>query len=306
MTARRVSRRVSPAALGVLLTVAASAPHVARADDAACIAASEAEATLQKQVKFHEALKQLALCADPSCPVDVKTECSERIVAINAAMPTLVLAAADESGNDLVAVTVTLDGAPLATTLDGRALAIDPGSHELRFEAAGKPPLDRSIVLRQGEKDRHLSVVLGVPKAAEPLASPAVRGEPSGSAWSSNRTLALVSGGVGLVGLGVGAAFGLTAMSDWSTAKGDCNATSCSTASRVRGESARDSAVTAGDVSTAAFIVGAAGLAGGVVLWLTAPRGDEQKPPAAATSRLRLEPMMGPRGGGMTMTGSFQ
>jgi hypothetical protein len=285
-------------------------PSRARADDAACIAASETEATLQKHVKFHEALKQLAVCADPSCPAEVTAECTQRIARINAAMPTVILAAADEKGNDLVAVNVALDGAELTGTLDGRALSIDPGSHVLRFEAPGKAPLEKTLVLLEAEKDRHFNVVLGPPGAAltattSPGESASVTETPPGS-WSTRKTLAIVAGGVGLVGVGVGAAFGLTAISDWSAAKNDCNTTSCSSASRVRGEAEHDSAVTAGNVSTVSFVVGAAGLAGGALLWLLSPSGEHSRPASASSSAFRFEPTMTTRGGGMTMTGSFE
>jgi hypothetical protein len=135
-------------------------PSKARADDASCIAASETETTLQKHVRFHEALKQLVLCADPSCPAEVTAECTQRIAHINAAMPTVILAAVDEKGNDLVAVHVTLDGALLTTTLDGGALSIDPGRHVLGFEAPGKATVEKAVVLLEAEKDRHFNVVL--------------------------------------------------------------------------------------------------------------------------------------------------
>src|SRR5580698_10380207 len=131
--------------LGSLLFVAttalavAAAPRPARADDNACFAASEAEIGLRKQGKLRDAIKQLTVCADPKCPAEVSTECGRRIQALNAALPTIILTANDGKGNDVTAVTVTLDGAPLTQKLDGLAVAIDPGSHTLHFESAGNP-----------------------------------------------------------------------------------------------------------------------------------------------------------------------
>jgi hypothetical protein len=54
---------------------------------------------------------------------------------------------------------------------------------------------------------------------------------------------------------------------------------SCSDARGVR---AMDSAIRAGNVSTVAFVIGAVGLAGSAVLWLTAPEHD------ASAARTRL------------------
>ncbi|HLK37289.1 MAG TPA: hypothetical protein VKU41_11095, partial [Polyangiaceae bacterium] len=138
----------------------------ARADDAACVAATETSLGLRKQGKLHQALKELAACAEPSCPAEIKTECSRRIAEIDDAMPTLILAAKDGTGNDLTAVAVSMDGAPLVGMLDGRAIAIDPGEHSFRFEAAGQPALDKNFVVREGEKDRRETVVIGPPAPA--------------------------------------------------------------------------------------------------------------------------------------------
>src|SRR5579872_4668504 len=102
------------------------APAVARADDTACIAASEQELTLRQQGKLHDALKQLAACADASCPDEVKAECTRRVAEVDAAMPTLVVVAQDGAGNDLSDVRVSVDGAPLLASLDGRPVSLDP------------------------------------------------------------------------------------------------------------------------------------------------------------------------------------
>jgi hypothetical protein len=288
----------------LVLGLLGGAPRVAHADEAACIAASEQEISLHKDKKFRAALDQLALCSAATCPPDISGECARRIQALNAAMPTLVLAATDPAGNDLVGVTVTLDGAPLPDALGGRAVPVDPGSHTLHFEAAGKPPVDKTIVAREGEKDRRVAVVIGASAnaaTAAPQASPAEQA----STWSTQKTLALVAGGVGLVGIGLGAGFGAAALSDWSTEQNDCKSKqSCTNPSGA--ESAHSSVETAGAVSTAGFIVGGVGLAAGAVLWFTAPRNPEKgAPPASGTATLRVLPLVGPRAEGLGLWGRF-
>jgi hypothetical protein len=310
-----LSPRAGRLTVWTLLAATTLVPKLARADDAACIAASEAEATLQKQVKYRDALKQLAICADPACPVDVKVECADRITRINAAMPTLVLTATDETGADLIAVEVSLDGAPFVTTLDGHSLAIDPGNHLLRFQAPGKESVEKPLVVREGEKDRHLAVVLAPTGFVVPVAAtsstPGAAPSPA-SSWSTAKTLALVTGGVGLVGIGLGAGFGLAASSDWSAAKNECSAGSCPSASRAHAQSDHDSATTAGNVSTGAFIVGAAGLVGGVVLWFTAPRSESHAAPKGAPDKdeagtaFHFVPLVGTQSAGLMVVGSFQ
>lgn len=152
-------RRLSSACV-VIAFLCAPAVARAAADADACIAASESEIGLRKDERLRAALEKLAICAAPTCPQEVREECGRRAVALNAVLPSLVVAATDEAGNDLAAVIVTVDGAPFATALDGRPLPIDPGSHVLRLEAAGHPVVEKTIVVREGERERRIGVVL--------------------------------------------------------------------------------------------------------------------------------------------------
>jgi hypothetical protein len=82
--------------------------------------------------------------------------------------------------------------------------------------------------------------------------------------------MAVVSGGVGVVGVALGAVFGAIASAKWSQAKSDCGA-GC--APDAPAQSEKSSASTLATLSTVGFVVGGAGLAGGVVLWFVAPSG---------------------------------
>jgi hypothetical protein len=260
----------------------------ALADDAACIAASEGALTLRQHGQLHEALKQLAVCADTACPGEVKAECSRRIEEVTALMPTLILAAKDGSGNDLYDVKVSLDGAPLATALDGRPLSVDPGEHLFVFEQTGQAPVEKRLVLREGDHDRREAVVIGQPPPPV-LPPPPPPAKPSW--WTTQRTLAVIGGGLGLVGVGLGTSWGLYAISSQNLEKSNCSsASSCAKPAQavVDYNSARDNA-TASDVS---FIAGAAFLAAGAVLWFTAPS-------------VSVTPAVGSHGGGLSLGGSF-
>jgi len=294
--ARQSLRSYLPPLVSAVLVASLTTVTPARADDATCYAASEREINLRKEGKLREARDQLVICAAPTCPADVSAECGRRIGVLNAALPTVILSATDASGNDALAVTVAIDGAPFATKLDGLALPIDPGSHTLTFTIAGKPPIDKTVLIREGEKDRHINVALAAPAQSSPP-----------SRWTTQKTLALASAGVGVVGLGVGTAFGVIAGSDASTAKNDCPAATCTVAGRVSALSEHSSATTAGNVSTALFIVGGVGVAAGVVLWLTSPTAEKPPPATApAVSRLHLTPSFTPLGGSMMLSGDFQ
>jgi hypothetical protein len=305
MTATRL--RSSIVALAIVTGGGAFA-SVAAADDAACIAASEQEITLRKQGKLHAALSQLAACADAACPAEVKAHCAQEIDAIGSVMPTVVFAAKDGGGNDLFSVKVTMDGAPLVEALDGRPVAVDPGEHTFRFEMAGQPPVDRKLVIREGEKNRNESVVLG---PAAVVAPPPPRVPPSPapapSTWSTPKTLAVVSGGVGVVGVGLGIVFGLYASSAQSREKSDCPSAGC--VGLAQSTEDYDTAKKDATGSTIAFVAGGVLLAGGVVLWLTAPKGagasSDKGAPPVSVGGIRLSPAMIGSGGGLVLGGDF-
>jgi hypothetical protein len=289
-TRSRVSRLA--VATAVLLGTTFAAARVASADEAACVDASEASLGLRKAGKLHEALEQLAVCAAPACSTEVRQECAQRVEAINAAIPTVIFGAKDGAGNDLSAVSVTMDGAPLAAALDGRPMSFDPGPHTFRFETAGAPAVEKHLVLREGERDRQETVILG----AVPLPSSAPP-----PFWTSRRVIALSGAAVGVAGIAVGAVLGGYALAAKNDEAADCSLSSCKMPRQ-----ANEDYTTAGHNatgSTVAFIVGGALVAGGAVLWFTAPRSS---PAASSTSaRLGLSPWFAAGNAGLTLTGSL-
>ena len=289
----RFSRRTGglrPLAVLAVLAGLAAVPRAARADDAACIAASENELSVRKQGKVRAAITLLVVCAAPTCPDEIKGECGRRLIELNAALPTIVVRATDAAGNDLSGVTVSLDGAPLV--LDGRPVPADPGNHKLRFEATGKPPVDKTVLLTEGEKDRRITVVVGDV------------GEPSGGAQPSGggtvRLAGFAVGGAGVVGVVIGSVHGGLAISKSSSAKGECNGPggSCTGNTNVSATHDMQTAGTFADASTGLFIAGGALAATGVVLFLTGG-------PKKQTTGVRWTPTVLAHGGAMGLTGAW-
>jgi hypothetical protein len=249
-------------------TAIAAAPNASE-----CAVAAEKSLTLRKQHQLRAARSELLVCASPSCPDVIRDECSRRMTEVNRAMPTIVFEARDEGGRDLSAVTVTMDGAKLADKLDGSAIAIEPGEHAFTFESASRPAVQRSFVLREGEKDRREQIVLVLPATSTTTTttttpSVLVAVEPP-KPPKTQRTIALGVGVAGLASLLAGVAFGAVAAVDWSHAQTDCGA-GCGPTSKAQGE--RSDALGAATVANVTLIVGGVFLATSVVLWLTAPR----------------------------------
>jgi hypothetical protein len=132
-----------------------------------CIAASEESQALRKDSKLLDARKQAMICIAASCPQMVRDDCTQRILELDNVTPTLVFDAEGEDGADLADVVVTVDGKVLVEKLDGTPLLVDPGPHEFTFQAAGKPSVAKRLVVKEGEKGRRETILLGAPRSAK-------------------------------------------------------------------------------------------------------------------------------------------
>lgn len=290
------------AVLALIGAAVSVAPPVMASDPAIgdCLLAAEASLKLRGEHKLRLTRTQLLVCSSPSCPSEVRQECMKRIDEVNAAAPTIVLAVKNGAGKELATVKVTVDGQVIADHLDGSALSVDPGAHEFTFESAGMPPLTETIILHEGEKDRRETVLLGGGTGAPSPSAAPTQGDESepastshASSGSTQRTIGLVTGGVGVAGLAVGTVFGILASSSWSSAKKDCPGFAGCT-SQATDE--RSTAITDATVSTVGFIAGGVLAATGVVLYLTAPKSE-----ATRVGRIGIEA----RPGGLAIHGEF-
>lgn len=131
---------------------------------------------------------------------------------------------------------------------------------------------------------------VGVTTTKKPKAPPA----PS----SSRKTLGIAFTGVGAGVLVGGFVVGALAQSKWSDAKDACGgSTTCTTQEDLdRANVLADSARTRGNISTALVIAGGAVAAGGLVLWLTAPKQERA---------VALAPGAGSATAGLSLVGHF-
>jgi hypothetical protein len=213
---------------------------------------------------------------------------------VNLAIPTIIFDARDSTGKDLISVRVSMESEVLAERLEGTALSVDPGVHTFTFEAAGHTPVQKQVVVHQGEKDRREVVAVfeaeTAPGSAEkPTEKPAEKPtetaaekptekpaeKPTEKAAETTgrgtqKTLALVAGGVGVVGLVVGGVATGVFFSKESTARSVCPNTTCPTQSGIDDWNAASSAGTA---TVVGFVVAGVGLATGAILWFTATPG---------------------------------
>lgn len=220
-----------------------------------CVAANDAAQDLRRAGWLRESREKLALCVSTSCPGPVREDCAQRISEVDAAMPSLVFEVKNGNGSDLSAVHVTMDGRPTTDTLDGSALPVDPGEHRFAFED-GSARVERTIIVREGDKNRHVRVTLGAAVAAP--------GETTQTMTSSSPMPAIVSFGIGGTGLVVGTVFAI----EGATAKSQANSACGPAGNQCPGDaSSRNGAITTDTVvAVAGFGVAAAGAVLGALL----------------------------------------
>ncbi len=262
-----------------------------------CIAASDKGLDLRKERKLIDARKAFVACATAACGVEIKETCEKHIVEINSALPTLILVPKDNAGNDIGGVKAWVDGAPLAESLDGRPLALDPGKHTFKLESQGQPPVERTFVLNESEKDRREQITIGL-TAAPPAEKPPLLpppGEVPARSGNPQRSIGYAVGGAGIVGVAIGSIFGLQAIAKNNTANCDAN-------SYCQDPQSRRDAQGSATISTAGFVAGGVLLAGGLVLILTAPM---QHNVVALNRSLEVAPMVGGASSGLVLRGTW-
>jgi hypothetical protein len=200
---------------------------------------------------------------------DRAAEAAKQRDALRARSPRLTIAAPPELP---AGASVTLDDVALSRPSWGVAIPVDPGEHVVRLEAPGHQRVEQTRLMREGEAIT-VQLTLGPATAAPgPTAAPAPPNTgPSrgGEGLTGMQAGGLVLGGIGVAGLGVGAVFGLITMGHASTVSVGCDAEATEGVTLCNGPDgpdAADAASTTGAVSTIGFGVGAAALAGGILL----------------------------------------
>lgn len=184
-----------------------------------CATAFTSAQRLMRSGDLLEARKKLVLCGGPECPEIMHADCQQWLSNVEASLPTVVFQVVSSAGTAPEGVRMSLDGAE-PMVLDGRALPMNPGEHELVFEASGFRTSGRRLVVSEGEKLRREVVPLEptpTPKVSAEL--PAKRlstsGQPSKPSASRRLTVPVIVAASGAALAGVGAIyFGLKARSD--------------------------------------------------------------------------------------------
>lgn len=215
----------------------------------------------------------------------------EHLKSIEPRLPWLTIAVPEPSR--VGALELSLDGTLFGQEQWDKASAVNPGEHVVTAQARGRKPFSKTLQIAEAERVEVRIPLLedATPPAVSASAPrPVAVAPPPPRSGSGTKTAGYVTGAVGVIGLGVGAAFGLMAMKQWQDSEAGCPHEVCS----ATGSQASHDAARSATIADIGFGVGVVGLAVGAVLLLTA--GD------SSTSSTQLRAYGSPRGMGATLS----
>jgi hypothetical protein len=239
----------------------------------------------------------------------------QHIAAIEPTLSKLVITVPDAVAK-VAGLEVERDGEVVAPEEWNRPVAVDPGEHVVGAIATGKkrwmmrvalgPKGDTRVVLLPALADAGPAAA-PLPAPAPPAsdapvppvaASPAPEEQPAAPPGQGRRTVGYVVGAAGLVAVGVGTYFGVSALGSSSSAKAACpTAPNCTNPAAVSQNNDAKSAAWIADIGIG---LGVVGIAVGAYLVLSAPK-DAPPPPGA----IHLLPRIGREGAAVSLEGAF-
>ena len=202
--------------------------------------------------------------------------------------------------------TLTLDGQPIPEDFLNTQQRIDPGPHVIEFVVEGQKKRKMAPVERGGESELSLDIPKGVgkkprpPKKKDGEVTPPVIVTPDPG--KKRRYIGIGVGGAGVVAIGIASIVTLSARSKYKDALADHCMGSTSGCDATGATITGDARHTA-NIATVVTLLGVAAIAGGAVLYFTAP-----KAPAETSEKqqaLYVSPTIDTTGGGFVVGGTF-
>lgn len=198
-------------------------PRTSLADSSHECAEAYEKAQIEKKAgHISAAIEALTLCSGELCPRFIRKDCIQWMTESQDAQPSVVFSVR-RKGVDVSSVEIACDGRVVARVADGKSVAIDPGPHVFVFRTPGARPVERRLIVREGERNRIVeadfedvdreSSARALPRAtvAQSADGEARASGPLGGEASRSRLSLRVYGfaGLGLLGVSGFTAFGL-------------------------------------------------------------------------------------------------
>lgn len=226
---------------------------------------------------------------------------------LTASMAHLELSGLPE-GATLLDERVPVQGQAVRNQFDGlkgeAKLGVRPGHHRVTAHAAGFTDEVWELDARPSSTQAHEFALKVAETAAPAPVAVSVSPELGASNWSTQKTVAVVAGGIGVVGAAVGTVFFFSYKSKNDDAKAICSGSSdCPEGSAAQHASLVDDAKSARTLTYVGWGVGVAGLGAAAALYFTAPSRERERAQAARSPW--LVPVVGPGQAGAVLRGSF-
>ena len=164
---------------------------------------------------------------------------------------------------------ITRDGAPVEEAQYNRPILVDPGDYVIEATAPERKPFKTTVAVK-GEGAR-VSVPISLIPVEDFSRKEVPEPPPPSSPFGAQRIAAIAVGAAGVGGVVAGSVFGMSAKDAYEKAMGDPSLCPTKKTCYPEGKSLVDQAQSDALASTITFIAGGLALAGGVVLFVTAP-----------------------------------
>ena len=206
---------------------------------------------MRREAMLLEARQELLACAQDGCFDAVRVKCMQWLEEVDSDIPTIVIAIRNKNGETPPDARVLIDGGGASAALGGRALEVNPGTHEMSVTLPSGERMVKTVTILQGQKNQ--SIVFDFTPPEEPVDTlpPQVIVREG-----STNVPALVAFGVGGAALVAGIITGVVALRDGDELDGKCNEVGC--------DSSELDDHTLAHVSTAPFVLAGVGAALGL------------------------------------------
>ena len=247
--------------------------------------------------RWYTDAEQMAVSAKDDRVAKIK----ELIAELDTNVPRMTIKVPDGADPDVLD-TLTLDGKPVPEDWLNTEQRVDPGPHVLEFVVDGQKKKKMAPVERGGESELSLDIPKGVGTKPRKKKTDGSAPEPLSTDPGKTRRLVGISvGGAGVLAVGVAAVVTLSARGKYKDAlEANCMG-STSMCDPIGLRDTRDARSTA-NVATVITLVGVAAIAGGAVLYFTAPKAAKTN---TETNTVYVSPTLDPTGGGFVVGGTF-
>ena len=183
---------------------------------AVCLSEHTDGQALRNQGKLLESRDAFRKCSQNVCPAVVRRDCLAWSDELRSQIPTVTFRVTLD-GKTTTDAKVYLDGDFLEKAMDGRAVELNPGIYQLRFEHGDFPALEQELIASEGERYRVVTGAFQTPQddqvaVAPPPVAPTLLPPKAEEIERPVPTVTYVFLGLGAVGAISAGAWGLSTM----------------------------------------------------------------------------------------------